>query len=38
MSKIKLTMGGNAVLRGTSYEEGATAKLRNTLIGGHNAN
>ena len=38
ISKIKLTMGGNAVLRGTSYEEGATAKLRNTLIGGHNAN
>ncbi len=38
ISKIKLTMGKNAVLRGTSYEEGATAKLRNTLIGGHNAN
>ena len=38
ISKIKLNMGKNAVLRGTSYEEGATAKLRNTLIGGHNAN
>jgi len=38
ISNIKHKMGKNVLLRGTSYENGATAKLRNTLIGGHNAN
>ena len=34
---IKNEMGKNYILRGMSFEDGATAKLRNTLIGGHNA-
>lgn len=34
---IKNEMGKNCILRGMSFEDGATAKLRNTLIGGHNA-
>lgn len=34
---IKRQMGNNAILKGINYEEGATTKLRNTLIGGHNA-
>ncbi len=32
---IKLKYGKNAVLRGTSFEKGATAKERNRQIGGH---
>ena len=33
---IKDRFGKNAVLRGFDLEEGATARVRNTLIGGHN--
>ena len=33
---IKGKYGKNAILRGISYREKATGKLRNTLIGGHN--
>jgi len=35
--KIKNRYGANAVLKGTSYQEGATAKERNQSIGGHKA-
>lgn len=34
---IKQRYGKNAILKGTSYAEGATAKLRNKQIGGHKA-
>lgn len=34
--QVKNKMGKNAVLRGMNFEEGATARVRNTLIGGHN--
>ena len=34
---IKRRYGKNAVLKGTSYEEGATARERNQQIGGHKA-
>ena len=34
---IKQRFGKNAILRGTSYAEGATAKQRNNQIGGHKA-
>ena len=34
---IRKRYGGNAILRGTSFEEGATAMERNSLIGGHKA-
>lgn len=37
ISNIKREMGSNAILKGIDYEDGATAKLRNTLVGGHNA-
>lgn len=33
---IKGKYGKNSILRGISYREKATGKLRNTLIGGHN--
>ncbi len=33
--KIKNQFGKNAILKGTSYEEGATARERNQQIGGH---
>ena len=33
---IKNKMGKNAILRGISLEENATAKIRNMLVGGHN--
>ena len=33
--KIKNRYGGDAVLRGISYMEGATAKIRSHQIGGH---
>ena len=36
MCNIKNRFGKNMVLRGMNYEEGATAKIRNGLIGGHN--
>ena len=36
MSQIKDRFGKNAILRGISYQEEATAKVRNTLVGGHN--
>ena len=35
--KIKHRFGKNAILKGTSYAEGATAKERNKQIGGHKA-
>lgn len=34
---IKKRYGKNAVLKGTSFQEGATAKKRNSQIGGHKA-
>ena len=34
---IKRKFGGNAILRGMSYEEGATQRERNGMIGGHKA-
>lgn len=33
---IKGRYGKNSILRGISYREKATGKIRNTLIGGHN--
>ena len=35
--KIKKKFGKNAILRGLNFEEGATAKQRNSQIGGHKA-
>ncbi len=35
--KIKNRFGANAILKGTSYQESATAKERNESIGGHKA-
>ena len=35
--KIKQRYGKNAILRGISFEEGATARERNRQIGGHRA-
>ena len=35
--EIREKYGRNAILRGTSYEEGATARERNRQIGGHAA-
>ena len=37
MLDIKLKYGKNAVLKGTSYMEGATMRERNEQIGGHKA-
>ena len=37
MLEIKKKFGKNAILRGMSLEEGATAKERNQQIGGHKA-
>lgn len=37
MLSIKKKYGKNAILKGTSLEEGATAIERNGLIGGHKA-
>ena len=34
---IKRKFGKNAILRGMSFEEGATARDRNNQIGGHKA-
>lgn len=36
INEIKLKNGKNAILRGMNLEAGATARIRNTLIGGHN--
>lgn len=36
INEIKDKYGKNSILRGVSYLEGATAKKRNSLIGGHN--
>jgi DNA polymerase V len=33
---IKKRFGKNAILKGMSLEEKATARIRNKLIGGHN--
>ena len=32
---IKKKYGKNAILKGVSFEEGATARERNKLVGGH---
>lgn len=37
INDIKEKYGKNSILRAISYEENATMKIRNTLIGGHNA-
>ena len=37
MLDIKLKYGKNAVLKGTSYMDGATMRERNEQIGGHKA-
>ena len=37
MLKIKKKFGKNAILKGMNLEEGATAKDRNSQIGGHKA-
>ena len=34
---IKNRYGKNAVLKGMSYQEKATARKRNKLVGGHNS-
>ena len=36
VGNIKNSIGKNAVIRGMSLEDGATARVRNTLVGGHN--
>ena len=37
MLSIKKKYGKNAILKGMNLEEGATAKERNSRIGGHKA-
>jgi DNA polymerase V len=37
MLTIKKRYGKNAILKGMNFEEGATAKGRNSQIGGHKA-
>ena len=37
MLAIKKKYGKNAILHGTSYQEGATGRERNQQIGGHKA-
>ena len=37
MFKYRKKFGKNAILRGMNFEEGATAKERNSQIGGHKA-
>jgi len=37
MILIKHKYGKNAILKGTNYTEGATARERNRSIGGHKA-
>lgn len=36
INNLKDTMGKNIILRGTNFLEGATARERNKMIGGHN--
>lgn len=36
INEIKMKNGKNSILRGMNLEAGATARIRNTLIGGHN--
>lgn len=36
INSLKNKMGKNAVLRGMNLQDGATAQIRNKLIGGHN--
>ncbi len=35
MDEIRTKFGENSILRGISYTHSATARHRNTLIGGH---
>ncbi|MBJ3789682.1 DNA repair protein, partial [Bacillus sp. OA1] len=35
MDEIRTKFGKNSILRGISYTNSATARYRNTLIGGH---
>ncbi|TKI89769.1 DNA repair protein, partial [Bacillus cereus] len=35
MDEIRTKFGKNSILRGISYTHSATARYRNTLIGGH---
>lgn len=37
INALKHKMGKNAILRGMNLQEGATAQIRNKLIGGHNS-
>ena len=37
MIQIKGRFGANAILKGTNFQEGATARERNQTIGGHKA-
>ena len=37
INSLKNKMGKNAILRGMNLQEGATAQIRNKLIGGHNS-
>ena len=37
VSELRRRFGGNAILRGTDFEEGATTRERNRQIGGHKA-
>lgn len=36
LSEIQLRYGRNAILKGTSYKDKATARSRNKMVGGHN--
>lgn len=36
VSQIKERFGKNSILRGISYRDEGTARIRNTLVGGHN--
>ncbi|KZE06681.1 DNA polymerase IV [Bacillus mycoides] len=35
MDEIRTKFGKNSILRGISYTNSATARYRNTLLGGH---
>lgn len=37
VNNIKQKFGKNSIMRGTSLKQGATQKIRNKLIGGHNS-
>lgn len=36
INKIKIDMGKNVILKGMNLQDKATARVRNTLVGGHN--